>query len=88
MAKIIPRDPEANISISESVSFQLDDKTGFYKKTTLRTRYNHVDFTVKKDKPETCEKNYEIGTLENHDFKFDVTSPSGSQVTVYFKQAK
>ena len=86
MAKVIPRDPDANTSKSNSVSFKKDDESGLFKKITLETNYNHLDYTTKKEKPKISEYLYDIGNQENYDYKFDVTGPSGNIQTIYFKK--
>lgn len=86
MARVIPRDPSANTSESNSISFQKDDSTGFFRKVELVTQYNHVDYTTKKGKKIVSESLYELSNSQEWDYKFEVTDPSGNPTTIYFKE--
>lgn len=86
MARVIPRDPDANSSDGKGISFTKDDETGLFRKVESIVNYNLIDYTKKKKKTEVSENFYRISDEKSWDYKFEVTDPSGKLQTIYFKE--
>lgn len=89
MAKPIARKIDAHKSDGESISFTRDSETGLFRKVEQKFSFNHLDYSTKKvGKPIVSECYYEITDEENHEYSFDVSSPSGKNVKIYLKEVK
>ena len=87
MAKCVAHRKGDNLSDSVSISFTKDSETGLYRKVEKNIRSNYKDHKTKSiGKPKTSEEFYHLSNAEDFDFKYEVSSPSGELVTIYFKK--
>ena len=86
MARVIPRDPDANSSDGKGISFTKDDKTGLFRKVESVVNYNLIDYTKKKKEVVESETLYELSDENDWDYQFELTDPSGKLQKIYFKE--
>ena len=87
MAKCTAHRKGDNISDSVSISFTKDSETGFYRKIEKNIRSNYKEHKTKSiGKPKPSEEFYRLSNSENFDYKYEVSSPKGELVTIYFKR--
>ena len=87
MGKVIARKPGAHIRENTTVSFSKDSETGLFIKTEQDTRTNILEYTTKKiGKPRVSKPIYALTKSEDSEYSFEITSPDGKPLTLYFKK--
>ncbi len=66
--------------------FKKDDE-GYYRMITRSTVKEIKGNKIIRGKEEVSDQRYEIGSQEDYLYKFDVTTPQGEPVQIYFKKA-
>lgn len=89
MAKCVAHRKGLNISNSISVSFVKDSETGFYRKVEKDIRSNYKEHKTKMvGKPRVSDDLYELSNEDDFDYSYQVSSPSGEMVFIYFKSVR
>lgn len=87
MAKCVAHRKGDNTSNSVSISFSKDKETGLYKKIEKDIRLYHKDHKTKSiGKERISEEFYRISNSDDFDYTYEVSSPSGEIVSIYFKK--
>ena len=87
MAKCVAHRKGDNTSNSVSISFSKDKETGFYRKVEKDIRLYHKDHKTKSiGKERVSEEFYRISDSSDFDYSYEVSSPSGEMVSIYFKK--
>jgi len=66
--------------------FKKDDE-GYYRMITRSTVKEIKGNKIIRGKEEVSEQRYEMGTKEDYLYKFDVTTPEGEWMQLYFRKA-
>ena len=89
MAKCVAHRKGDNTSNSVSISFTKDQETGLYRKIEKDIRLYHKDHKTKSiGKDRVSEEFYKLSNSEDFDYSYEVSSPSGKTVSIYFKKVK
>jgi len=87
MAKCVAHRKGDNTSNSVSVSFTKDQETGLYRKIEKDIRLYYKDHKTKSiGKERTSEELYRLSDSSDFDYSYEVSSPSGEIVSIYFKK--
>ena len=87
MAKCVAHRKGDNTSNSVSISFIKDQETGLYRKIEKDIRLYHKDHKTKSiGKERASEELYKLSNSEDFDYSYEVSSPSGEMVSIYFKK--
>jgi len=89
MAKCVAHRKGDNTSNSVSISFTKDQETGLYRKIEKDIRLYHKDHKTKSiGKERVSEEFYKLSNSEDYDYAYEVSSPNGKPVSIYFKKVK
>ena len=89
MAKCVAHRKGDNTSNSVSISFTKDQETGLYRKIEKDIRLYHKDHKTKSiGKERVSEEFYKLSNSEDYDYTYEVSSPNGKPVSIYFKKVK
>jgi len=89
MAKCTARRSGVHVSDGKSISFKKDDETGLYRKIEHDIKMKHLEHKTKTSgKPRISEEFYCLGTLDNWDYKFEITGFNGKPQVIYFVEHK
>ena len=89
MAKCVAHRKGDNTSNSVSISFTKDQETGLYRKIEKDIRLYHKDHKTKSiGKERLAEEFYRLSDEKDYDYSYEVSSPSGKMVSIYFKKVE
>ena len=89
MAKCVAHRKGHNISDSISISFVKDVESGFYRKVEKDIRSNYKEHKTKTiGKPRVSDDLYELSNEDDFEYSYQVSSPSGEIVSIYFKAVR
>ena len=88
MAKCVAHRKGNNTSDSISISFTKDLETGLYRKVEKDIRTNYKEHKTKMiGKPRISDELYELSNKDDFEYSYQVSTPAGEMVYVYFKRA-